>query len=181
MSIEFDSTKFREIVLYISKRSEDDRSFGATKLNKLLFYMDFDSYRLLGSPITGATYQHLAEGPAPRQLLTERDNLIAVGDAALEERERYSVTQHRLVPGREPNLDLFSQDELEIVENVLAKFRAYNAREISDHSHEEWGWRVTEDSEDIPYEAAWISSDPLTQAQIEVGREIAAKAGLLAT
>ena len=180
MSIEFDSAKFRELILHISQRSESDPGFGAIKLNKLLFYIDFDSYRLLGSPITGATYQHLDEGPAPRQLLVERNRLLENSDAIMEHRDRFSRIQQRLVARREPVLDSFSSEELKVIENVLNKFRAYNAQEITEFSHEEWGWRVTENNEDIPYEAAWISSDPLTQEQIEVGRQIAAKAGLLA-
>ena len=100
MGIEFDSAKFRELILHISGHSESDPGFGATKLNKLLFYIDFDSYRLLGTPITGATYRHLDEGPAPRQLLDERNNLLENGDAIMEHRDRFSRTQQRLVARR---------------------------------------------------------------------------------
>ena len=33
--------KFRELILYIAQESEGDPNFGATKLNKILFFCDF--------------------------------------------------------------------------------------------------------------------------------------------
>ena len=179
METVFNSQKFRDLVLHIAQRSKDDPRFGATKLNKLLFYMDFGSYRLLGTPITGATYQHLSDGPAPRQLLVEKDILIDSGDATAVEREYFLGTQKRIVAQRDPDLSLFSGAELQIVEDVLTKFWDYNASRISAYSHQEWGWRVTGENEHIPYQAAWVSSDPLTPEQITLGREIAARAGLM--
>ena len=179
MDIEFNEEKFQELVLHVCGRSQDDPRFGATKLNKLLFYMDFGSYRLLGSPITGATYQHLPAGPAPRQLLSVRQYLTDRGDATQEYRPYFDGTQDRLVPRREANLSLFSEDELAIVDDVLHEFWSFNARRISEYSHQEWGWRVTKDLEDIPYYLAWVSTDPLNLEQVEKGREIAASVGLL--
>ena len=179
MNIELNEEKFRELVLHVCGRSQDDPRFGVTKLNKLLFYMDFGSYRLLGAPITGATYQHLPNGPAARQLPDARKHLLDCGDAAREYHPNFSGTQERLVPQRKANLSLFSQDELAIVDDVLDEFWTFNARRISEYSHQEWGWRVTKDLEDIPYYLAWVSTDPLTLEQVEAGREIAASAGLL--
>ncbi len=54
-----DRTKLGELMLFISKRTAEDRRFGATKLNKVLFFSDFLAYRLLGDPITGAQYRKL--------------------------------------------------------------------------------------------------------------------------
>ncbi len=179
MEIEFNEKKFQELILHIANLSEDDPRFGATKLNKLLFYMDFGSYRLLGAPMTGATYQHLPAGPAPRELLGARDFLVDCGAAVVENRPYFAGNQARIVPQRDADISLFSEEELAILSDVISEFWAYNARNISEYSHQEWAWRVTEDFEDIPYEAAWVSSDPLTPEQIATGREIAAKAGLM--
>jgi hypothetical protein len=40
-----DDEKLRELILYVSTLSKDDDNFGATKLNKLLFYADFLAYQ----------------------------------------------------------------------------------------------------------------------------------------
>ena len=65
-NFEFEPDKFRELIVYICKKSEGDPTFGAVKLNKILYYADFAAYRILGKPITGAQYQKLREGPAPQ-------------------------------------------------------------------------------------------------------------------
>jgi hypothetical protein len=134
---------------------------------------------MLGTPITGATYQHLPAGPAPRQLLEARRYLIDSGHAATEYREYFSGAQERIVPLRAPDMSLFSEEEINLIDSVIAEFWDFNARRISEYSHAEWAWQVTEDFEEMPYHLAWISSDPITPEQIEIGQEIAQAHGLL--
>ena len=75
---------------------------------------------------------------------------------------------------------VFSQQEIDITDSVIQEFWHFNGRRISDYSHDEWGWQATEDYDDIPYYMAWVSSDPLTPEQIEVGYNIAKEHNLLA-
>ena len=175
----FDRKKFQELVLYVAQRSEGDPRFGATKLNKLLYYMDFGSYRILGSPITGATYQHLPNGPDPCEMLPMKRSLIDSGSVGIKYQEYFTGTQERLVPLRDPDTSLFAPQEMELVNQVIAEFWDLDARRITNYAHQEFAWRATEDLEDIPYQSAWVSSEPLTLDQVEVGRELAAKLGLL--
>jgi hypothetical protein len=167
-SFEFDEVKFRELVIYIAQNSTDDPTFGSVKLNKVLYYSDFASYRLLGRPITGAKYQKLLEGPAPRELLSVRDGLIQCGDAQIETRPYFTGQQKRLViaTGREANKEIFDPSELELVDEVIDYFHGKTAREVSDFSHREPGWVLARDRETIPYETAWLSGDPI-DAEIE--------------
>src|ERR1700733_4521543 len=65
---EFNRSKFKELVLYLSQRSAGDEGFGAVKLNKLLYRSDFEAYRLLGRPITGETYIKQEFGPVAADL-----------------------------------------------------------------------------------------------------------------
>ena len=162
---EFKPEKFRELVVYICKKSEDDPTFGAIKLNKVLYYADFAAYRVLGKPITGAQYQKLREGPAPQELLTARSVLINEGEACIETRPYFTGTQKRLVikDGRDADLDMFAPDELPIVDEIIAYFHGKTAREVSDISHREPGWELAEDREIIPYETAWLSTEPIGQ------------------
>ena len=179
MKIEFNQEKFRELMLLVAKLSEGDPRFGATKLNKLLFYMDFGSHHLLGKPITGATYQHLPAGPAPRELLPVREFMIDTGALSIEQRPYFTGTQERLVPGREPDTSLFEPAELSIIKDVVDEFWGFNARRISEYSHQEWAWQVTKDFDDMPYYLAWVSTDPLTPEEIQTGLEVAAANELL--
>ena len=180
MEIDFNQDKFNELVLYIAQQSEGDPRFGATKLNKLLFYADFGCYRLLGAPITGATYRHLQAGPAPKQLLETRRFLVDSDAAEIVTRPYFAGIQTRVVPKRAPNISgVLSDEELSIVDDVINEFWQYNGQQISERSHREWPWLVTKDMEEIPYYTAWVSTDPLTPEQVDVGRQAATAAGLL--
>ena len=166
-----DSEKFRELIVYVAAQSANDPTFGAIKLNKVLYYSDFAAYRQLGQPITGATYGKFFEGPAPLELPDVRRELIDSGDATSEERPYFAGSVVRLVirTGREPNRELFRPGELEIVDQVVDFFEGKTEREVADFSHKEPGWAVARDREDIPYETAWMSSGPISREAEEWG------------
>lgn len=168
-----DITKLKELTLYISGRSKDDPKFGAVKLNKILYYSDFKAYRELGKSITEATYQHISEGPAPNEMLEAITELLNDDDAEYEERPYFNLVQKRLVNKRKPNKNLFSKSELEIVDEVIEELRPYNATEVSELSKREWGVKLYDIGEDIPYRTAWLSAAPLTQEQVAKGLELA--------
>jgi len=175
---EFDAEKFKELIVYIAAASRDDPTFGAVKLNKILYYTDFAAYRRFGQPITGATYFKLREGPAPRELLVTRDELIEQGRLRIEEQPYFGYMQKRLVPSEdsEPAPEFLSPEEQKLVEEIIAFFRGKTAREVSDYSHREPGWIIAEDRADIPYESAWLSAEPVDQETEEealrIGLEI---------
>ena len=170
----FDGEKFRRLLLYIAYKTMDDTTFGAVKLNKVLYYSDFEAYRRLGNPITGATYQKLAEGPAPRELLQERNTLVREGDVEIEAVPVFTgMTVHHLTAPRQPDITVFKDGELLIVNNVIEWARGKTAREISDFSHQEPGWALAQESEDIPYFTAWLSADPVEQSVRERAHELA--------
>lgn len=171
--IEFNEKKFREMIVYIAHKSQDDPRFSAVKLNKILFYADFSAYRELGIPISGATYQHVPEGPAPRELLPTRKAMVESEDIGLEPRVYLGRVQRRITPLRSADLKIISPDECRIIDEVIDAFRHMDARQVSDYSHHEYGWQLTEEGETIPYTSAFFSADPLTQEQIERGQEIA--------
>jgi uncharacterized phage-associated protein len=171
--------RLRELIVYVAHRTKGDPLCGAVKFNKLLYYADFTAYRKLHKAISGAEYQHLPEGPAPRRLLPARDTLIEQG--AIEVKSLPSFTGEplqKIVAKRKP-YSLFSKDERKIIDDVVKAFWNYTGKELSDLSHKELGWRLTKDFETIHYRTAWLSSEPLTQDQIELGKKVAERHGLL--
>lgn len=164
-----DLTKLKETILFICGHERDDPAFGAVKLNKLLYYADSKAYRELGDSITGATYQNLSEGHAPKELLAARDELLEEEDIKYELRPYYTRLQKRMTGCRKPKMSLFSPEEIDILREVIDTFWDFNATDISNFSHEEWGWKLTNVGEEIPYRTAWLSPEPLTQEQIKTG------------
>ena len=70
---------------------------------------------------------------------------------------------------------MFNEAELTILREVVREFHGKSAREVSNASHQEWAWKLTENGEDIPYNLAWLSADPLTLEQVEYGEVLAAR------
>jgi uncharacterized phage-associated protein len=174
-----DERKFGELVLYIAKKSEDDPRFGNTKLNKILYYSDFAAYRRLGRSITGDVYQNLPNGPAPRHLLAVFATLERSGAIDHERRSVGPYIQKRVVAKRPPDESVLTEEELRIVDEVLDALWLMSAGDVTQLSHQEFGWMATEASEDIPYYTAWVGSaaEPLTDEQIRLGQQVAERHG----
>ncbi|MGI8776085.1 MAG: type II toxin-antitoxin system antitoxin SocA domain-containing protein [Acidimicrobiales bacterium] len=70
-----------------------------------MYFADFSAVRKLGRAITGAEYQRLRFGPAPRRLTPVRQALVRNDDARLEERvDALGYVRHELIPLREASL-----------------------------------------------------------------------------
>lgn len=164
--VEYDEAKLTELVLYVAQCLEEDPAGGAVKLNKVLFFAEFAHVRAHGVPITGAEYQRLENGPAPRRLLPVRRELIGRGDAELRRETYLGKTQQRLIARRPPNLDLFAPSELKAVGEALVELRGQSATAVSDRSHEELGYQIVKDGETIPFETAYLRP-PIRTASVQ--------------
>ncbi|MXX20078.1 MAG: DUF4065 domain-containing protein [Dehalococcoidia bacterium] len=175
-NIKYDKEKFAELIIYVAERCESHRLFGATKMNKILFFSDFIAFRELGAPITGAQYQALERGPAPVKLLPVRKVLEKQGQIAIQR----IGGQERIVPLRDPDLSGFSASEISIVESVIDELRTLSADEVSDLSHEFLGWEaaIAEGPKTpIPYETAFVSNPEIDAFDSSIVREKAREHG----
>lgn len=180
-TIEPNDEKLKELILYIASRSEGDDYFGATKLNKLLFFADFIAYLNFGQPITGHEYQALERGPAPRRFVPIRDEMQANGDIAFRLRDFYGLAQHRIFSLREPNLDLFSAEEIDLVNRLIFLYWDKSAAEISSDSHQFAGWKYATYGEIIPYQVALVGTRELTDAELDFADTLEAYAAEVLT
>ncbi len=155
--------KLRELMLYVSSRCDGDHLFGATKLNKILFFADFLAFGRLGKSITGQEYQRLRNGPAPRRLKPLRAAMVEARDCAMAERRVFDKFQHRLLPLRDADLSEFSGEEIAVVDEVISALRNDTASEVSERSHQFIGWEAAAEGEVIPYETVFLETVPLTE------------------
>jgi hypothetical protein len=162
-----------ELMLYIAKRNALNPNFGATLLNKILFYSDFIAYRDTGKSITGASYMRLDQGPVPKALIPVREKLLKASEAVVEERHLPSgKTQHRLVALREPDISCFSAAQIAITEQVIDMLEGVNAQRTSDMTHDQI-WEMAAYREEIPYETVFVSREAPKQSEIERGLSLA--------
>lgn len=165
----FDAVKFHALIVYVAKWSEEnhDEWFGATKLNKILYFVDFLAFRRRGHPITGATYMRLSEGPVPREILKALDVLQGEGAIAVHPREFFQYVQKRAYALIAPNPNAFQPAERAIIDEVLEALRGKSASDVSAISHQELGWQLARDGETIAYETAWFKPRNEVPADLE--------------
>lgn len=167
-----DRQRLKELILYIADHSEDDSNFGTVKLNKILYFADFQAYVHLGEPITGVTYIKLDNGPVPEDFYSVRAEMLAAGDIIIKSRQRYEHVQERVIALRMPQLALFTAEEISLVDEVIYELRERNASEVSEMSHGR-AWQVARHKERIPYNAALLSSEGVTAEDIAITQRLA--------
>ena len=111
------------------------------KLNKLLFYSDFLSYKLSGFSITGLTYRAIQYGPVP----TFYDNIYAyLENEALIfsnwNRDENGAAKECFITDQVFNYNLFDNCEQQTIELVTEKFKDISTWDLVDLSHKEKSW-----------------------------------------
>lgn len=165
--------RFRELILYISLRSEGDEAFGVTKLDRLLYFIDAEALRRTGETMTGQTYVKSDLGPVPERI---EETLRALDD------ESALVVRPRIVSGfsrqrrpfalRGPELGLFTAAEVCLIETVLARYRSFTARQCSILSHRKYGWQLAAMGETIPVSTELISERDLTLDEMAYAEDL---------
>jgi hypothetical protein len=168
--------RFKELVLYVADACTDDPTFSKIKLLKTLFFSDFESYALHGVPITGMPYRKAPYGPAPEDFPRIQEEMLRDNQIRIHSRRVYDHSSQRLIPLVEPTFELLSARDISIVAGWVRFFWNKTAREISDYSHGK-AWKITPDSELIPYEAVFISDEVVTFEDADRVRQLAAKYG----
>ena len=149
--------KFAGMVHYfIGKRRS---ALGRTVLYKLCYFSDFDFYELNERSITGMRYHKLTHGPAPLGFDAAMTDLEARG-LAREERidnddGKYPRYKYHLLKEADPE-GTFSREEIDMMDWVFDRYGKMTAVALSDLSHQDIPWKITEDREEIPYEAVFF-------------------------
>jgi hypothetical protein len=168
-------TKFRELILYLAQQCREDDTFGAVKLNKLLFHADFLAYGMFGEPMTGMEYMKLENGPAPRALLPMREEMLHDQEITIEKRDYFDMPrpQERIIAQREPNLSHFTPQEISLVDRIIRDFWGMTATQITEMTHRYRGWRMARNLGDtIPYSAVFLSDEAPTQYELQHAEEL---------
>lgn len=127
--------KIKNIILFFA-----DKCGGVfeTKLNKLLFYSDFLSFKERGVGMSGLSYKAIDFGPVPQKYSTVYDNVGGTDSVIVT---FPNGNAGKKIVGMEPfDSSLFSDSEMNVMERVYARFKDCNAVEISAISHQEDAW-----------------------------------------
>lgn len=142
--------RLKNLMLFILEHCEE---VWTTKMNKLLFYIDFVSYRETGMAISGLSYRAIEFGPVPERwgrVYSQFDEI------SLETRSVGDYEGNMLMANSTCDTSLFSKDELNVMELVCESLGKCSSRQLSDLSHQELAWIERHQSHmAIPYDYAF--------------------------
>jgi putative zinc finger/helix-turn-helix YgiT family protein len=124
-----------------------------SKLCKLIFYADFKCFKDYAISISGAKYAHAHHGPVPDNYehyfatLIHDEKVIRV-----EEIDYGEYVGEIFYSEVEPDLSVFSDNELEVLLFVKKFFQSFNATRIREFSHNERGYNETKVGDIISFE-----------------------------
>lgn len=146
----FAADKLVQALAYFAQRGV--RDLDKMKAAKLLFHAD--KYHLLryGRPVLGDMYACMEYGPVPSASLNVMNDLIAqdpayppVAKALFDEYvtvERF-LRKHPVFRARkEPDLDVFSDSDIEALDYAVSTFGGKTAGQLSQESHDEPSWKI---------------------------------------
>ncbi|QXU44178.1 type II toxin-antitoxin system antitoxin SocA domain-containing protein [Pedobacter sp. D749] len=152
--------KFKNVLLYILERCAGKPNVGETVLYKLLYFSDFNYYELYEEHLTGAKYKKLPYGPVPQKLDAIINQMIDANQLQRIKTEFKGYPQKRYLPLVKADLTLLKASEKDVIDKVIEQMSDWSAIAISDYSHKDLPWEVTEEGKDISYELAFYRELP---------------------
>ncbi len=147
--------KFTEMVVYFSEKIQPFK----TKMNKLLFYADFLMFKQSCFSISGVRYKAIDMGPVPNNFQSIFEYLANKDEIDIfttEFQQGYTGEQFKARNDRPFNANLFSENELEVLEKVATVFKPTSTNDIIELSHLEEAWKNNKkDKSVISYEYAF--------------------------
>jgi transcriptional regulator with XRE-family HTH domain len=152
--------KLKNVLLYILERCAGKPNVGETVLYKLLYFSDFNYYELYEEHLTGAKYRKLPYGPVPQKLDIIIGQMIEKGQLQRVKTDYHGYPQIRYLPLEKADLTELRASEKEVIDRVIEQMCDWTATMISDYSHKDLPWEVTDEGKDISYELAFYRELP---------------------
>lgn len=151
--------KFKEVLMYLLEKVGARPNIGETAIYKLLYFIDFDYYEKYEEQLIGATYIKNHFGPTPVEFKKITDQMMAKGEIEKIKSSYFRHEQKKYLPRRTADLKVLSAQEIQHIDEVLARLAWKNANALSDYSHSDTPWRVHKIGEKISYETVFYRDD----------------------
>lgn len=137
------SEKFAELVLFFFDHLHN---LFKVKLLKLLFYCDFQHYRLTAHAITGQRYRAIQHGPVPQEYGQRLQEMVQAGlltasfhASLVHSADNSPVLVHKAT--RKAKLEVFTESERQVIEQVYQKLGGKSRADLESLSHTERAWK----------------------------------------
>lgn len=172
--------KLKALLRFICSNT-NPQLLGKTKLMKLFYFIDFEHVKKFGTPITFDRYVKLEHGPIPSKIMNLVNAVVDDGEIAILadtiaiQRDPGMDIQRvsSLQPFSDEDRELFSENEIKVLQLVCRKYKDSTAKQLEDISHSEAPWASTKELDDIPYTLAAQDHDSnVDKGTIELSTKI---------
>ena|SRR3989338_198353 len=147
--------KYKNAILFFAQKIQNG-TMGKVKLMKLLYFLDFDFFEKYGKSITGDEYLRFEYGPVPRMGKSIIDKMQGKEIKISKHRIKEGLNdQERIEALQEPDINVFTSEEVLMLEDVASKWEHHTGSEIKNASHGEAPWIATKPNDVIDYNLAY--------------------------
>ncbi len=146
---------YENAILYFIKYC-NNQYLGKTKLNKLLYYLDFISFRDTTKTVSGDSYVHQEYGPVPThmdQVLTELKTKGIIETEAMPYKDGEMI-RFQIKKTDSLNENLFSKDQKILLKEICDEFGSWSTDKIVTQTHLEAPWFFSKPFEIVDYKYA---------------------------
>ncbi|MCR4889665.1 MAG: DUF4065 domain-containing protein [Ruminococcus sp.] len=138
--------KLEQVINYFADKISD---LGKVFLMKLLWYSDALSFKIRNTAITGLVYTHKPMGALP----IGHNDIINLPGINVEEtnKDTFEYTSYHILPLKDADYSKLSDEEIDILDQVIDKFKFYNGAKIAEYMHQEYAYTQTIPNEIITF------------------------------
>ena len=151
----YNNEKFKTMIHYIISICGFQDNFGRVLLNKILYFSDFDNYEIYEKSISNEKYIRKVNGPVSSHFIEAISDLIKEGKIEETPEIVINFKKYRYTSLTEPNTELLSKKELQVIDDVINRISHFRSEEVSNYSHGDLPWKIAKDGGELNYEAVF--------------------------
>lgn len=146
------NNKLKEAIIFILENIPNKKTMGMKKLAKLLYFADFNNFKIKHESITNEEYLRWEHGPFPKSLYEviedlKLDKILSVTEQKANDK---TVKYDFELLNKQPIKDLSEEDKAQL-RKTISKLGNLTAKELESLSHKDTPWDVTDQDEVISY------------------------------
>lgn len=149
----FEIERVENLISYIADKVDN---LYKTSLNKYLWFIDFENFKENVRSITGLRYVKQQYGPVIENKGYEE--IINLLDDKFYKEETEDIynnsTKAKIISKKNYDMSIYTQEEMDVIDAVIKKFKDISCSKISDESHKETGWIENDINNIISYDYA---------------------------
>lgn len=152
ISSKLDERVYKNAILYFIKYC-NNQYLHATKLNKLLYYLDFIHFRDHKKPVTGDVYIHQEYGPIPSHIEEMLVNLKTEGIINTEtvDYKDGELIRFELKNPKKLDESVFLPEQKNLLKKICDEFGNWSTEKIVAQTHLEAPWFYSKPYEIVDY------------------------------